>query len=128
LNVGDDEALGGAFPDLENFLVRHGIAFDRRSDAKYEYDAEIVFFRRGMAEPGWVRATQNGQPVVLLEQLQTARQLLRAGSYVAAQRELDALMDQLPPLPPLTIEEAPGAPFVSASSSAASVATKRLSP
>src|SRR5437870_3855500 len=38
LSVGDDEALGGMFPDLEDFLVQHRIAFDRRSDAKYEYD------------------------------------------------------------------------------------------
>src|SRR5262245_54111510 len=37
LSVGDDEASGGMFSGLEEFLVQHGIAFDRRSDAKYEY-------------------------------------------------------------------------------------------
>src|SRR5438045_2325303 len=78
LSIGDDEALGGMFSDLEGFLVRHDIAFDRRSEAKYEYDGEIVFFRRGMKGSGWMLATQDGTPTIALEYLQPIRNLLGA--------------------------------------------------
>src|SRR5437870_810723 len=59
LSVGDDEALGGMFESLEEFLVEQGVAFDRHSDAKYEYDGEIVFYRPGMERPGCCLATQD---------------------------------------------------------------------
>jgi hypothetical protein len=106
LNVGDDAALGGAFPELEEFLVRQGIAFNRHSDAKYEYDGEVVFFRYGMEGPGWVRATQDGQPVVLLDGLRPVQALLRQADHQQALAELNELLDAIPPLPPLCIQEA----------------------
>ena len=105
LSVGDDEALGGMFESLEEFLVEQGIAFDRRSDAKYEYDGEIVFFRLGMKRPGWCLATQDGEPTIRLDDLQPIRGLFQAGNHGAALTELDALLDRIPPLPPLTIVE-----------------------
>ncbi len=107
LSAGDDEACGGCFPDLEDFLVEHGIAFNRRSDAKYEYDGELVYFRPGMQEPGWIRATQDGEPVVLLDDLQNVRPLLRQGDHQQALAKLDELLDAIPPLPPLTIVDSP---------------------
>ena len=39
------EAAWGELPTLEDALMNAGIAFDRRSDAKYEYDAEVRYFR-----------------------------------------------------------------------------------
>src|SRR5437016_2806810 len=73
LSVGDDEAFGGMFESLEDFLAKQGIAFNRRSDAKYEYDGEIVFYRPSMEGPGCCLATQEGEPTIRLDDLQPIR-------------------------------------------------------
>ena len=41
----DDDAAWGEFPDLEDALKEIGIAFDRKSDAKYEYAAKVRSYR-----------------------------------------------------------------------------------
>jgi len=41
----DAEASFGQFDALEAFLVKHHLHFDRYSDAFYEYNAEVVFYR-----------------------------------------------------------------------------------
>jgi len=75
----DREATWGQFEALEAFLVRHGIAFDHRTEAKYEYDAAIVQFRPGMSAP-YVRATnQAHEPVVAVSSLEPVRQALQKG-------------------------------------------------
>jgi len=51
LRLVNDQASFGAFTYLEAFCVKHGIAFNRKSEARYEYDAELVQFRSGMKEP-----------------------------------------------------------------------------
>lgn len=42
----DSDARYGGFEDLEKFLKEHGIEFNRWSDSKYEFDCELVTFRR----------------------------------------------------------------------------------
>ena len=64
-----------------------------------------MFFRPGMKGPGWCLATQDGKPAIALENLQPIRELLRTGNHQAARQELDALLDRIPPLLPLTIQE-----------------------
>jgi hypothetical protein len=44
----DDRALNGEFRDLEDFLLRNLIHFDRHCDASCESNAENVYFRGGM--------------------------------------------------------------------------------
>jgi len=44
----DDQARWGQFEAMEEFLRSEGIAFNRRSDAKSEYDGELVMFRQGV--------------------------------------------------------------------------------
>lgn len=58
----DDEACYGGFEALEDFLVEHGIHFDRHSDARYEYDGENAYYRgvRVIA----MLAGQNSDPLV----------------------------------------------------------------
>jgi hypothetical protein len=56
----DDEAICGQFEDLEAFLVRHRIHFDRHSDARYEYDSENVYYR-GAGKPLVVPSNQSKQ-------------------------------------------------------------------
>jgi hypothetical protein len=105
LRAGHDEARYGSFDDLEAFLVRHDIAFDRQSDAKYEHDARLVRFRPGMREPHQSLATQAGSPVIEVEDLRPIQELLQQGDREEAQRRLAQLLDPVPPLPPLTIVE-----------------------
>ncbi len=68
------EAAWGAFPDLESALVKAGIAFDRHSDAKYEYNAEVRYFRPATeAEPAidqTVQTLADHTLVVSLDDLQ----------------------------------------------------------
>src|SRR5438094_5639318 len=45
LQFTDPEARYGEFEELEAFLERHGISYDRHSSAKYEHDAELVRYR-----------------------------------------------------------------------------------
>ena len=52
-SLGDSEAPYGEFPDLEKLLVRKGVPFDRHSEAKFEYSAEIRKFRPAQGDdPG----------------------------------------------------------------------------
>jgi hypothetical protein len=59
----DAEACFGQFPDLEAFLVEHGIHFNGHNDAYGECDAENVFYRGG-PEPVRMPATQAGEGLV----------------------------------------------------------------
>jgi hypothetical protein len=104
LSVGDDEAAGGQFEDLERFLVQHGIAFDRQCNAKYEYDGLLVQFRPGMDEPAENLATQDGDPTLRLDALRPIQRLLRKGKGREALAKLDELLDAVSPLRPLSID------------------------
>src|SRR5688572_25011286 len=43
-----EDARYGQFPELEEFLEKQGIPYDRATDDKYEYDSELVQYRPGM--------------------------------------------------------------------------------
>ena len=45
IDLFDDRARYGRFDELEGFLVRHGIHFNRHCDAYSEYDGKNVYFR-----------------------------------------------------------------------------------
>jgi hypothetical protein len=64
----DDQANYGTFGILEKFLVEAGICFQRHSDAKYEYDAEIIEFRPGLGQVAFA-SNNNGELLVPLEKL-----------------------------------------------------------
>jgi len=59
----DDEALGGQFEELENWLTAHGIDFDRHSDARFEYDGENAY-GRGRKRPVVMSSDQSGNDMV----------------------------------------------------------------
>ena len=118
LRLADPEACYGQFDDLEAFCVRHGIPFDRHSDARYEFDAVNVTFRPGMERPVEVASNNAGdsladadamRPVVReLARLATAgltkNELLAA--VAKASRDLEAVLPpDVEPLPPLEIVE-----------------------
>jgi len=59
----DTEASYGCFRNLEDFLQAHDIEFDRWSDGTYEYEPEMVTFRKGCKPRMWL-TDRDGQRVV----------------------------------------------------------------
>lgn len=71
----DPDASYGRLPALEAACEHIGLTYRRSSDAKYEYEAEIVSWAPGMEEPRWTRGSQDGTAVIGLA---TVRKLLDA--------------------------------------------------
>jgi hypothetical protein len=49
--IGHDRARGGEFEELEEYLIKYGIAFDRYSEPALGYDGRLAQFRTGMGAP-----------------------------------------------------------------------------
>jgi hypothetical protein len=49
----DSEASYGCFRELEEFLQKHRVEFNRRSEGSYEYEPEMVTFRRETGLRQW---------------------------------------------------------------------------
>ena len=62
----DDRACCGRFDELENFLVRRRIHFNRHCEAYCEYDAENVYFRGGERKLS-TPANQEGDAMIRCE-------------------------------------------------------------
>ena len=89
----DDAALNGKFEELEGWLTRHGIDFDRHSDARYEYSAQNVY-GRGRRCPVEMRSDQCYADMVSAAMV---RQILESRSPV--DRRL-AILSRLAAVPP----------------------------
>jgi len=99
----NDQTPYGHFENLEAFLHRRHIAFDRHSEAKYEYSAEIVSYRPGMQKPFTWIATQNGEALVSRTSIAPAITLLDRHKTQQALRLLrQAIGPHVAPLQPLS--------------------------
>jgi len=118
LRLADAEARYGQFDDLEAFCVRHGIPFDRHSDARYEFDAVNVMFRPGLEHPVEVASNNAGDSLADADALRpVAKELARLATagltkdellaaVATASKDLDALLPpEVEPLPALEIME-----------------------
>ena len=76
LVLADDQASYGQFEGLEAFCLRHGIPFDRHSDAHYEFDAENVYFRPGMKRPAQVSSNNCGDDLMATDEVRTVAKAL----------------------------------------------------
>jgi len=116
----DDQARGGQFDDLEQFLQTHDISYTRRTESGCGYDAEIVEFRSGMLSPVRVVTNVDGLPVVVTTDVRRVLGLLVAASELRQRSSiidwwglvdtaLTLLVRCLPPvLPPLAALELTG--------------------
>jgi hypothetical protein len=87
----DDQASYGRFSILEKYLVEAGIGYRRHSDAKYEFDAEIVEFRPGLGQVVFA-SNNNGEFLVPLEKLtRIATVIDRATETAEGQTALELL-------------------------------------
>jgi hypothetical protein len=116
LVLADAEASYGQFEGLEVFCLRHGILFDRHSDAHYEFDAENVYFRPGMKHPAQVSSNNCGDDLMAADEVRTvAKALVRLAkakltkekllaAVAKAGRKLKRLLPpEVEPLPPLEV-------------------------
>jgi hypothetical protein len=66
------EANYGRLPDLEEFCRKHKLTYHQRSEARYEYDGEISWWKPGMKQEQSTTATQDGVPTISLLELVAA--------------------------------------------------------
>ncbi|GMU20588.1 MAG: hypothetical protein AMXMBFR13_06850 [Phycisphaerae bacterium] len=91
----DDQARYGEFEGLEAALVKLGIAFDRESEGKYEYDPEVRHYRPGEIDE--VRCTNHeGVPVIYPADVEKALKALKAGKIEKSIQMLEKLCPQAP--------------------------------
>ena len=94
----DGDAPWGKLEDLEQFCRDNRLTFRRTSNAKFEYDGEVVYWRPRMAEPISNAASQDGHPYATLPGLQEA--LTQGRSLRSVVKELARFAQ---PIPPLTV-------------------------
>jgi hypothetical protein len=99
LKIADDDAAWGLFRRTEDFCFKHGLAFRRQSDSKYEYPGMIAWWRSGMTDPDWCKATNDGDPYITLA---TLRGILDTSSLKDVIEILER--SEVPPVPPLMLK------------------------
>lgn len=109
LRLFDSQASYGCNNDLEDFLRKNKIAFDRHSEAKYEYSASYVVFRPGVMDKAFV-SDQDGDILVPYDGVNGLRKLLNGTSRPetrirAALHQLRDIAPEIPELEPISFPE-----------------------
>ena len=101
----DTEASWGEFAGLEQFCVEHGIAFDRKTEGKYEFDPETSSFRPGMSDALVEVTNESGERVVAEREVRKLKELVKDKKNELALKLIERWFPQLPPLEPFRIVE-----------------------
>jgi hypothetical protein len=101
----DDQARYGQFDELEEFCMKNKVDFDRHSDAKYEYSAEISKCRKGKVIG--IGSDQDGNELIYAEDIDKIlnRYYKKKISAVTALDKIKVLINKVPPLHILVILE-----------------------
>lgn len=59
VSICDSEASTGTFDDLKRFLREIGLPYNHYTEAKWEYDGTIAYWRPGMDYERWTHCTQS---------------------------------------------------------------------
>ncbi len=96
-----DEARFGEFDQLESYLLKQGIPFERHSESNFTYSAHLVVFRPQTGRQEWL-ASSSGQPLVpaaigwdVLEELQQVTRAVRRTSRQVLQERLQHCLESL---------------------------------
>jgi hypothetical protein len=100
---GDHDARNGEFSELETFLKEKGIPFNRQSSGCYEYNPEIVYFRKEMKEPIIFITDTDGEELVPLSSVKTIKNFLVKDKKDEAIELLNCLCKDIPSLPKFEI-------------------------
>lgn len=101
LTLSHADAPGGSFEDLENFLGSHSIPYTRHSDARYEYDAEVVEYRPETGRLAF-QADQSGNKYVSYERVAELLNLIPNWKLLEGSLR-DLVGPTIGPLPPFII-------------------------
>ena len=96
----DCEARYGQFEELEDVCREIGLPYIRRSDGKYEFSPEIVFWVPAMEGPDATITDHDGNMQVAMDEVRKIRDLLRAEKVEEALGQLESAVADLPSLPP----------------------------
>ena len=69
ISISDCEASNDTFDDLKSFLREIGLSYDHVTEAKWEYDGTIQWWRPGMDEERWTHCTQSYDQTVVVSKL-----------------------------------------------------------
>lgn len=114
LHLANGEANYGTLDDLEEFCRAHRLSYNRYSDAKYDYDGIVEYFRARENEQeqvGCAHVSQSHELLVSSEELQaivqTANHPKGASKTVllALLRSLNVLLNRPPSLPKFEVLE-----------------------
>lgn len=105
LQLCDEEARYGEFPELEKACRRLRLSYRRHCEGMCGYDAELLDWRPGMKEPVAHKSSNEhtDETLVLASAVTEAITLLEAGNTQQGIEALKHLCPQLPELPPLEI-------------------------
>lgn len=94
LQLSDEDVPYGAFCDLEAFLVKHEVPFDRQSDTGHGYDGCLVTYRPETGVTQWLSSSQ-GQPAVAAWSLWNAMHDLHSLGRLISRAPRPILQDKL---------------------------------
>lgn len=98
------DASWGKLPALEAACEMLGLTYQRRSDAKYDYEAEIVSWAPGMTEPRWTQGSQAGAAMTPLDAVRDILDAPGASDAEIVARLRAELAGQMPVVvPPLRL-------------------------
>ena len=101
LALEDDQASYGEFPELEGWLQKHGIEFDRHSSGYFDLLPEWVSFRRGQ---GRIVHLLDGQGDQVISHQDISRAHAESTTLPALQTALaEILGPAVPPLNPINL-------------------------
>ena len=102
LSLSDPEVSHEFEASLTEYLILEGIPWNKKVDPKYEYDGEIVWWRKGMkAHESWTTNT-DAEPVVTVETLRHWLKKRKTLKWVVA-----TLSKIPPPLPRIVLKDTP---------------------
>lgn len=101
----DAEASWGEFAELERFCVKHGIAFERETEGKYEFDPETSSFRPGMSEALVEVTNEAKERVVTEDDVRKLEKLVKDKKNALALKLIGSWFPQRPELEPFRIVE-----------------------
>jgi len=99
----EGEAPYGQFEELETTCRELGLPYIRRSDGKYEFSPEIVFWQPGMLGPHTVITDHDGKMQVSMDDARAIRDALVANDIPSACFVADRIVVDLPSLPPFRV-------------------------
>jgi hypothetical protein len=70
LVMGADMGFRSDIDELKAFLREHGISYNHFSEAKWEYEGMIMFWRPGMDDESWSWMRQDHEETVTVEDLE----------------------------------------------------------